>query len=73
MPAIVGPLQVFNVEGNGVVHFGDTAIISPKSTAKTTNGSGSINTGALFMVNNGFSLNTTFDTNLIDQPSIGNN
>lgn len=73
MPAIVGPLQVFNVEGNGVVHFGDTAIISPKSTAKTTNGSGAINTGAFFMVNNGFSLNTTFDTNLIDQPSIGNN
>jgi spore germination protein PF len=73
MPALVGATQIINVEGNGVVHFGDTAIISPKTSAKTTNGSGAVNTGALFMVNNGFSLNTTFDANLIDQPITGNN
>ncbi|QQZ08260.1 spore germination protein [Heyndrickxia vini] len=73
MPAIVGATQVVNVEGNAVVHFGDTAVISPKSNSKTTNGSGAVNTGALFMVTNGFSLNTTFDANLIDQPIAGNN
>ena len=40
MPALVGATQIINVEGNGVVHFGDTAIISPKTSAKTTNGLG---------------------------------
>lgn len=33
MPAIVGPLQIYNV-GSGIVHFGDTAVISPKQVQK---------------------------------------
>ncbi|MGE8205179.1 spore germination protein [Heyndrickxia sp. NPDC080065] len=71
MPAILGASQIVNVEG-GVVHFGDVAWISPKSGAKTSTGSGAVNTGALFMVNNAFSINTTFDTKLVDQPIAGN-
>ena len=72
MPAIVGPLQIFNV-GGGVVQFGDTAVISPKSNLKTTSGSGSNNTGAFLAEFSGVSANTTFDANLVDQPTIGNN
>ena len=72
MPAFVGPVQIFNV-GGGVVQFGDTAVISPKSNSKTTSGSGSNSTGGFVSSVNGVSANTTFDTNLIDQPTVGNN
>jgi len=72
MPSIVGPVQILNVEG-GVVHFGDTAIISPKTASKSTSGSGTGSTGALVSVINGVSANATVDSNLIDQPTVGNN
>ncbi|MFD1708029.1 spore germination protein [Siminovitchia sediminis] len=72
MPAIVGPIQIFNV-GGGVVHFGDTAVISPKAASKSFSGSGAGNTGGFVMTNNGVSANNTLDTNLVDQPSVGNN
>ena len=61
MPAFVGPVQIFNV-GGGVVQFGDTAVISPKSNSKTTSGSGSNSTGGFVSSVNGVSANTTFDT-----------
>ncbi|MBD8003819.1 spore germination protein [Bacillus norwichensis] len=72
MPAIVGPVQIFHV-GGGVVHFGDTAVISPKNAAKTYEGSGSSNSGAFIITNNGISGTNTLDTNLVDQPVLGNN
>ncbi|KRG16665.1 spore germination protein [Lederbergia galactosidilytica] len=72
MPALIGPVQIFNVEG-GTVHFGDTAVISPKAASKTTTGSGSNSSGAFIAVLNGISTNGTLDTNLIDQPTFGNN
>lgn len=72
MPAIVGPVQIFNV-GGGVVHFGDTAIISPKSASKAFEGSGSSSTGGFVVTNNGISGTNTLDSNLIDQPTVGNN
>ncbi|GIN89946.1 putative spore germination protein GerPF [Siminovitchia terrae] len=72
MPAIVGPVQIFNV-GGGVVQFGDTAVISPKSAVKTFEGSGSANTGGFIVTNNGISGTNTLDTNLVDQPTVGNN
>jgi spore germination protein PF len=72
MPAIIGPLQIFNV-GGGVVQFGDTAIVSPKTSTKTTTGSGAFNTGVFIITNNIVSANPTIDSNLVDQPIIGNN
>lgn len=72
MPAFTGPVQIFNI-GGGVVQFGDTAIISPKSNSKSSNGSGSGGSGAIVCVVNGLSTNPTVDANLIDQPTIGNN
>ncbi|MGE8207571.1 spore germination protein [Heyndrickxia sp. NPDC080065] len=71
MPVIIGASQIVNVNG-GIADFGDAAWISPKSAAKTATGSGSTNTGALFAVNNAFSINTTFDNSLIDEPIAGN-
>ncbi|GIN74059.1 putative spore germination protein GerPF [Bacillus sp. J14TS2] len=72
MPALIGPVQIFNVEG-GTVHFGDTAVISPKASSKATAGSGSNSTGALIAILNGISANGTVDSSLIDQPTVGNN
>ncbi len=72
MPAFVGPLQIFNV-GGGIVQFGDTGIISPKSNSKSATGAGSQSTGSFLITNSGFSTNTTFDNKLIDQPTVGNN
>jgi spore germination protein PF len=72
MPAIVGPVQILNV-GGGTVQFGDAAVISPKSASKSTSGSGGFNTGAFIGTVTGFSVNTTFDCNVIDQPITGNN
>ncbi|WP_075981490.1 spore germination protein [Bacillus massilinigeriensis] len=72
MPSIVGPVQIIHVSG-GVVHFGDTVYISPKSNSKIVEGSGASNTGGLIINNNGLSGNNILDTNLIDQPTVGNN
>ncbi|AIM17390.1 MULTISPECIES: spore germination protein [Neobacillus] len=71
MPAIIGPVQIVNVTG-GIVHFGDTVYISPKSGSKTSAGSGGFNTGGLIVTNNGLSGTNVLDTDLIDQPITGN-
>lgn len=72
MPAIVGPIQIISVSG-GVVQFGDTIWDSPKSTSKIFTGSGAFNTGLLIITNNVISATNVLNTNLIDQPIIGNN
>lgn len=72
MPAIVGPVQIVTVSG-GIVHFGDAAWVSPKFSSKTYAGSGSFSTGGIILTANGISGTNTLDTNLVDQPMIGNN
>lgn len=72
MPAITGPVQIIHV-GSGTVQFGDTLYISPKSNSKTNSGSGGFNTGCLVVTNSGLSASNVLDTNLIDQPTVGNN
>jgi spore germination protein PF len=72
MPAIIGPVQIINV-GGGIVQFGDTVYISPKSSSKTNAGSGGFNTGGIIITNNGLSGTNVLDANVIDQPIAGNN
>ncbi|MFF2446235.1 spore germination protein [Neobacillus sp. NPDC058068] len=72
MPAIIGPVQIVNV-GGGIIQFGDTVYISPKSSTKTFAGSGGFNTGGLIVTNSGLSGTNVLDTNVIDQPIAGNN
>ncbi|MDF1507379.1 spore germination protein [Robertmurraya sp. DFI.2.37] len=72
MPAIVGPVQVINL-GGGVLQFGDSLFISPKSASKSMSGSGAGNTGGFIITNNLISASNTLDTNLVDQPLAGNN
>jgi spore germination protein PF len=68
----MGPVQIVNVSG-GIVQFGDTVYISPKSAAKTNAGSGGFNTGAIIFTANGLSGTNVLDANLVDQPIAGNN
>lgn len=72
MPAIIGPVQIVNV-GGGIVQFGDSFYISPKSNSKSTVGSGALNTGGFIITNNGLNASNTVDTSLVDQPTLGNN
>ncbi|MBK5445472.1 MULTISPECIES: spore germination protein [Peribacillus] len=72
MPAIVGPVQVFNV-ADGNLLFGDAAVISPKSSNKTVTGSGSANTGGIVFTASGLNGNNILDINGVDQPISGNN
>lgn len=72
MPAIVGPVQIINVDG-GTVQFGDTLLMNPKSASKSVAGSGSGVTGGFVITNNLISANNTFDVNAVDQPILGNN
>lgn len=72
MPAIIGPVQVINI-GGGVVQFGDSLFISPKSASKSMSGSGAGNTGGFVITNNIISGTNTLDSNLVDQPVTGNN
>ena len=44
MPIVINHVVIPNVTG-GVVTFGDTYYVSPKSNSKTAQGSGSSNTG----------------------------
>ncbi|CDQ40680.1 MULTISPECIES: spore germination protein [Virgibacillus] len=66
MPAIVGPIKIVSV-GGGVVNFGDSFYLSPKDTAKTNAGSGSLNTGDFICTNNGISSTNPFDPDGYDQ------
>ncbi|MBP2241117.1 spore germination protein PF [Cytobacillus eiseniae] len=72
MPAIVGPVQILNVAG-GIVQFGDSLNMSPKSSSKSVSGQGAGNTGGFIIANNGLSASNVLDSNLIDQPMVGNN
>ncbi|WP_102347410.1 spore germination protein [Bacillus sp. Marseille-P3661] len=71
MPAVIGgPINITGAEG--VVTFGDTFYVAPKSVSKTAAGSGGFNTGNFVWANNGISATNTLDPDLVDQPSSGN-
>jgi spore germination protein PF len=71
MPAIVGPVAINSV-GGGVINFGDSFYISPKSASKTSAGSGALNTGNFVITNNGLSATNTIDPDINDQDIVAN-
>ncbi|WP_077623096.1 spore germination protein [Sediminibacillus massiliensis] len=66
MPSIVGPIKINGIDG-GVINFGDSFYLSPKSTSKTSAGSGCFNTGDFINTNSGFSATNTADPDVSDQ------
>lgn len=72
MPAIVGPIKINSV-GGGVVNFGDTFYLAPKSQSKSASGSGGGSTGDFHIVNNGISGTNLIDPDVTDQNMLANN
>ncbi|MFB1050053.1 spore germination protein [Paraliobacillus sp. JSM ZJ581] len=66
MPAIVGPIKIVSV-GGGVINFGDSFYLSPKSSSKTSAGSGAFNTGDFINTNSGLNATNTLDPDAVDQ------
>ncbi|RYG72614.1 spore germination protein [Lentibacillus lipolyticus] len=66
MPSMVGPIKINSV-GGGVVNFGDSFYLSPKSSSKTSTGSGAQNTGDFICTNNGVSSTNPLDPDVNDQ------
>ncbi|WLR42905.1 spore germination protein [Bacillus carboniphilus] len=71
MPAIVGPIKINSISG-GVVNFGDSFYLSPKSTTKACSGSGGGNTGDFHITNNGISITNCIDPDVADQNQTAN-
>lgn len=66
MPSIVGPIKIIEV-GGGVINFGDSFYLSPKSASKTAAGSGAFNTGDFINTNSGVNATNTLDPDAVDQ------
>lgn len=71
MPSIVGPIKINSVSG-GVVNFGDSFYLSPKSASKSVSGSGVGNTGDIHIVNNGISVTNSLDPDVNSQNQTAN-
>ncbi|MDX8045756.1 spore germination protein [Gracilibacillus sp. S3-1-1] len=71
MPSIVGPIKINSV-GGGVINFGDSLYVSPKSAEKSSSGAGSNNTGDFLNTNTGFNITSTVDPDVSDQAIGGN-
>jgi len=71
MPSIVtGPLKINSNEG--VMNFGDSLNISPKSSSKSVSGSGGGISGDFVVTNNGFNINNVSDPDVFDQNQTAN-
>ncbi|MEC2077141.1 spore germination protein [Metabacillus fastidiosus] len=71
MPAIVGPIKINSVDG-GIVNFGDSFYLSPKSSSKSVLGAGAANTGDFLFVNSGINASNFNDPDVNDQNMTGN-
>ncbi|UVI33293.1 spore germination protein [Paenibacillus spongiae] len=70
MPSLVGSVNINS--NDGVVNFGDTLNISPKTANKAISGQGGGNTGNVVITLNGANINNTSDPDVIDEPILGN-
>lgn len=66
MTSIFGEIQIQQITG-GVVNFGTTLSVSPKSAVKEPAGGGSNNVGAWVITSTGFSCTNFFDPDTSDQ------
>ena len=74
MPATInGPLQIHHVTTNGIVKFGDSSVLTPKTTSKSFAGSGGFNTGGAVITNTGVNATNYIDPDVTDQAIAENN
>jgi hypothetical protein len=72
MPAFVGPVKLNSIRSNAIFTVGDTFSLSPKSTNKSSLGSGVANTGDFIETQNIFNITNFSDVDLFDQTNIMN-
>ncbi|WP_078431270.1 spore germination protein [Metabacillus halosaccharovorans] len=72
MPAFVGPIELNRIDSSAVFKVGDTFSLSPKSSDKTSLGSGVANTGDFTNTQNVFNITKFEDSDVIDQTNIFN-
>lgn len=65
-------MEYIRNENSGVINFGETLNISPKSISKSVSGSGGSNSGDFTMTINGVNVNNTLDPDVVDQNIAGN-
>lgn len=70
MPSIVGGVNINSNEG--IINFGDTLNISPKTTSKSIAGQGGSNVGNVVNTLNGASVNNTVDPDVVDSSTASN-
>ncbi len=71
LPSIVGPIKINGVDG-GIINFGDSFYLSPKSASKVATGAGANNTGDFLNTNTGFNITNAIDPDAVDQVIGGN-
>ena len=69
MTSVFKEVNIQQVSG-GVVNFGNSLAVSPKTATKEPAGSGSINTGIWVITSSGFSCTNFIDPDEIDQKII---
>ncbi|OEF99594.1 hypothetical protein BHF71_08200 [Vulcanibacillus modesticaldus] len=70
MPSIIGNIKIVSV--SGVVNFGDSFYIAPKSTSKTFAGAGSFSTGDFQLSKQGITGQTNIDNDVADTTTAAN-
>ncbi|MEH6907085.1 spore germination protein [Neobacillus drentensis] len=66
------PVKIDTVSG-GIVQFGNSLFISPKSAVKSTHGSGSTNAGITITTITGQNTTTSVNADILDQPIVQDN
>ncbi|NBJ71368.1 spore germination protein [Clostridium sp. 1xD42-85] len=67
MPSIIRSVKVNRVGIPGIINFGNSFYVAPKSASDTNTGSGSLNTGDFINSNSGFSSTNSYDADVNDK------
>ncbi|MDR7001342.1 spore germination protein [Neobacillus niacini] len=73
MPTTISGVQIDFITTNGIVKFGDSFVLTPKTTTKSFAGSGAFNSGIITLTNSGLNSTNSIDTSMMDEPITGNN
>ncbi|PCK20183.1 spore germination protein [Bacillus pumilus] len=68
MPAIVGPIHIDLLGGNGAATFGDVLAIAPLAVNHSSGGAGAFNSGDFMSFTNDPNATMLWDFSLFNQP-----
>ncbi len=68
MPALVGPIHIESLGGNGAATFGDVLAIAPLAVDHSTGGAGAFNSGDYMSLTSDPNATMLWDFTLFGQP-----